>query len=125
MTKAQNKFFNETIKPQISNLIKKSRENCISVSYSFPNEKKCGFTLFFVKNIFTNEEMVQLTTFKMTDSFRTWFRENYELFIEMFKENGITPYFFFDESVIKDIARKEIISTMESKDLDSIIYVTN
>lgn len=125
MTKAQNKFFNETIKPQISNLIKKSRENCISISCSFSNEKKCGFTLFFVKNIFTNEEIVQLTTFKMTESFRTWFRENYELFVEMFKENGITPYFFFDESVIKDIATKELISTIESKDLDSIIYVTN
>lgn len=120
MTKADKKFYNEVIKPQISNLIKGGTDNCISIALAYPNGNTCGFALIFAKNIITGNEIIRLTTFKMTDSFRTWFRENYELFIEMFKENGITPYFFFDERVLDEMARKEIILAMESKDTPSI-----
>lgn len=120
MTKADKKFYNEVIKPQISNLIKGGTDNRISIALAYPNGNKCGFALIFAKNNNTGDEIIRLTTFNMSDSFRYWVRENYELFIEMFKENGITPYFFFDERVLDEMARKKLISAMESKDTPSI-----
>jgi hypothetical protein len=122
MKNTEKKFYNEVIKPQIGNIIKISKENCISIALAHSNGNKCGFALIFAKNN-TGDETLRLTTFNMSDSFRYWVRENYELFIKMFKENGITPYFFFDERVLDEMARKELISTMEGKDLDMSITI--
>jgi len=123
MTKAEKKFYNEVIKTQIGNLIKQSKENCITISFTTPDKNKCGFTFILAKNIFTGEETLRLTTFNMSDSFRNWVGKNYELFIKMFKENGITPYFFFDVRVLDEMARNELISTMEGKCLDISISI--
>lgn len=117
MTKVEKKFYNEVIKT-IRNNIKESGKNCFSILIADPNENKCGFSLIFAKNIITGNEILLLITCDISNSFRKWIEKNYELFIEMFKESGITPYLFFDEKVLQIEATRELKLTMEGKDLD-------
>lgn len=120
MRKTEEKVYNEVIKPQIENLIKKSGDNWIAIALAYPNGNVCGFALTFAKSIITGDEIIRLTTFNMRDSFRNWSGKNYKLFIEMFKENGINPYLFFDERVLDEMAKKELTLAMEDKNTPSI-----
>lgn len=112
MRKTEEKVYNEVIKPQIENLIKKYRENYISVSFTGSNKNRCGFLLVFGQHVLTGDETIHITTFNMKDSFVNWMVENDEWFLEMFKENGITPFYFFNEKILKDKATKGLIKNM-------------